>query len=223
MLLLVDAANVVGARPDGWWRDRPGAAARLVGRLEQLPGTALAGEVVERVVVVLEGRARAGAATTGPAPVQVVHAEGSADDALEALCRPGSVLVTADRALRARASAAGARTTSPRRLLEALHDLEQGWTCCARKASRAESNTFACEVLHPCGPPSTRTVCTCLACCGTGCPLASNGTTASFAPCSTSSGTSTSRSARKSVVAKAVTQSAVPLGHATPAICEQRC
>ncbi len=24
--LLVDAANVVGSRPDGWWRDRPGAA-----------------------------------------------------------------------------------------------------------------------------------------------------------------------------------------------------
>ncbi|MGW2544789.1 hypothetical protein ACWC5I_28915, partial [Kitasatospora sp. NPDC001574] len=28
-LLLVDAANVVGSVPDGWWRDRRGAAERL--------------------------------------------------------------------------------------------------------------------------------------------------------------------------------------------------
>ncbi|MGL5866243.1 MAG: hypothetical protein ACRCYX_10300 [Dermatophilaceae bacterium] len=28
-VLVVDEANVVGSRPDGWWRDRPGAAARL--------------------------------------------------------------------------------------------------------------------------------------------------------------------------------------------------
>lgn len=35
-VLVVDAANVVGARPDGWWKDRAGAAARLVGRLALL-------------------------------------------------------------------------------------------------------------------------------------------------------------------------------------------
>ncbi|MFC5911734.1 NTP pyrophosphohydrolase, partial [Streptacidiphilus monticola] len=28
-LLVVDAANVVGSVPDGWWRDRHGAAERL--------------------------------------------------------------------------------------------------------------------------------------------------------------------------------------------------
>ena len=33
-VLLVDVANTVGARPDGWWRDRAGATARL------LPATA---------------------------------------------------------------------------------------------------------------------------------------------------------------------------------------
>ena len=32
-VLVVDAANVVGSRPDGWWRDRPGAARRLHERL----------------------------------------------------------------------------------------------------------------------------------------------------------------------------------------------
>ncbi|MBW3580752.1 MAG: RNA-binding protein [Actinobacteria bacterium] len=30
---LVDGSNVVGARPDGWWRDRPAAFARLAGEL----------------------------------------------------------------------------------------------------------------------------------------------------------------------------------------------
>src|SRR3954464_480562 len=37
-VLLVDAANVVGARPDGWWRDRAGATTRLLRRLASMPG-----------------------------------------------------------------------------------------------------------------------------------------------------------------------------------------
>lgn len=32
---VVDAANVIGARPDGWWRDRAGAARRLYRRLAE--------------------------------------------------------------------------------------------------------------------------------------------------------------------------------------------
>jgi uncharacterized protein YaiI (UPF0178 family) len=31
---VVDASNVIGARPDGWWRDRAGAARRLVAALD---------------------------------------------------------------------------------------------------------------------------------------------------------------------------------------------
>ena len=31
--VIVDGANVVGSRPDGWWRDREGAARRLAGRI----------------------------------------------------------------------------------------------------------------------------------------------------------------------------------------------
>src|SRR3954470_12386040 len=42
-VLLVDVANVVGSRPDGWWRDRAGATGRLLDRLAGLPGAALAG------------------------------------------------------------------------------------------------------------------------------------------------------------------------------------
>jgi predicted RNA-binding protein with PIN domain len=33
--LLVDAMNVIGTRPDGWWRDRDAAMAQLVDRLER--------------------------------------------------------------------------------------------------------------------------------------------------------------------------------------------
>ena len=52
--LIVDGANVVGSRPDGWWRDRPGAAARLQAQL-------LAADLAyAEVVLVLEGKARAG-------------------------------------------------------------------------------------------------------------------------------------------------------------------
>ena len=120
MLLLVDAANVVGSRPDGWWRDRAGAAARLVDRLAGLPGTEVAGVVVDRVVVVLEGQARGGVAPTASGPVRVVHAAGSGDDALAALCEPGVLLVTADRGLAARARAAGADVAPPGLLLSVL-------------------------------------------------------------------------------------------------------
>jgi hypothetical protein len=31
----IDAANVIGSRPDGWWRDREGAARRFVGEVRE--------------------------------------------------------------------------------------------------------------------------------------------------------------------------------------------
>lgn len=34
--IIVDGANVVGSRPDGWWRDRAGATVRLAGQLASL-------------------------------------------------------------------------------------------------------------------------------------------------------------------------------------------
>ena len=108
-MLLVDAANVVGARPDGWWRDRPGAARRL---LAQLRAADLSGPFL----VVLEGQARE-AEAEGP---DVVHAPASGDDVLAAHCGPGVLLVTADRALRGRAEAAGADVVGPSWLLVRL-------------------------------------------------------------------------------------------------------
>jgi hypothetical protein len=46
---IVDAMNVIGSRPDGWWRDRPGAIERLVAQLE-----GWAAETGERLTIVLE-------------------------------------------------------------------------------------------------------------------------------------------------------------------------
>jgi hypothetical protein len=107
-VLLVDAANVVGARPDGWWRDRPGAATRLLAGLAGLPGRVVPGPdgadlAVSGVVAVLEGRARS---ADVPADVRVVLAGGSGDDAVVAeagrLAGGPLLVVTADRGLRAR-------------------------------------------------------------------------------------------------------------------------
>ena len=49
MHLVVDAMNVIGSRPDGWWRDRAGAIERLVDQLDRW-----AAETGERLTVVLE-------------------------------------------------------------------------------------------------------------------------------------------------------------------------
>ncbi len=110
---LVDGTNVVGSRPDGWWRDRPGAALRLV---EQVRSAGLPGPVA----VVLEGAARAGAPEGEDGGVRVVHAPADGDATLAAMCGRGVTLVTADRELRARAEAAGAAVVGPRWLLDRL-------------------------------------------------------------------------------------------------------
>jgi hypothetical protein len=113
-VLVVDAANVVGSRPTGWWRDRAGAASALVGTIRSaLDDGALDGTVV----VVVEGAARAGPAPSDAAGLRVVHAEGSGDEVVVELCRhtsPGPVrVVTADRELRRRAEALGADVVGP--------------------------------------------------------------------------------------------------------------
>lgn len=128
-VLLVDAANVVGARPDGWWRDRAGAATRLLERLAGLVGRPLVGPdggtlTCTAVVAVLEGRARD---ATAPTAVGVVRATGSGDDAVvaeaAALVAAGRavLVVTADRGLRARLPAA-AEVTGPGWLLARLDE-----------------------------------------------------------------------------------------------------
>lgn len=116
-LLVVDAANVIGSVPDGWWRDRAAAAARLRDALVPVATTGLPGlpPPVE-VVLVVEGAAKQ---VTGVTGVRVVAAGGSGDDAVVAVVQAGAAgrrvaVVTADRALRARVRAAGAEVVSPR-------------------------------------------------------------------------------------------------------------
>ena len=121
-MLLVDAANVIGSRPTGWWKDRAGAARTFVG---QLRAAVADGRLAGPVVVVLEGKARDGASSGAADGVTVLHAGGSGDDALveaveDAADDEGVVLVTADRELRRRAEALGAEVVGPTWLLERL-------------------------------------------------------------------------------------------------------
>jgi hypothetical protein len=121
-VLVVDAANVIGSRPTGWWKDRAGAARSFVG---QLRAAVAAGQLTEPVVVVLEGKAREGASSGAAEGVTVVHADGSGDDALVDVVGSAPegetvVLVTADRELRRRAEALGAEVAGPKWLLERL-------------------------------------------------------------------------------------------------------
>lgn len=116
----MDAANVVGSRPDGWWHDRAGAASRLVAQLRQGVET---GALPPPVVVVLEGAARAGEPEGTTGEVEVVHASGSGDDCLverAAAAAERFTLVSADRELAERARQVGADVVGPSWLLERL-------------------------------------------------------------------------------------------------------
>jgi 8-oxo-dGTP diphosphatase len=141
--LVVDAANVMGSRPDGWWRDRAGSAARLLASVDALRGRVASAPqglgwiVLTEAVVVLEGAARD--AEDG-AWATVLRAEGSGDDVLAVVAtertdgrtpagaptsgsgsgRMSDVLVvTADRGLRARLPESSS-VTGPRWLREQL-------------------------------------------------------------------------------------------------------
>ena len=153
--LIVDGANVMGSRADGWWRDRAGAMARLHGELAALAAHGVAGPVpggvvgpageaygtgeaqetvpagetgpagapagggrwFPRIVLVVEGRARAVLGLVEPDPgVRVVAARGEGDDEIAGLAGtlPGPrIVITADQELRRRCEAAGAAVTGP--------------------------------------------------------------------------------------------------------------
>ena len=127
LTIVVDAANVVGARPDGWWRDRAAAAARLYADLARLAERDPAGP---EIILVLEGAARAAVPLIAARAAQdaerqrggtarrvrVVPAPGSGDDEIAGLAQHIAgrrLVVTADRALRRRCEAAGAEVKGP--------------------------------------------------------------------------------------------------------------
>lgn len=137
LVIVVDVANVMGARADGWWKDRAGAAARLRDEIAGvLPGGLAAAAVptelvvpalyhwYPEVVLVVEGQARGIGGADG---VRMVAAPGLGDDTIVAEAKaaravPGDhvVVVTADRELRARVTELGATAVGPRWLLGLL-------------------------------------------------------------------------------------------------------
>jgi uncharacterized protein YaiI (UPF0178 family) len=109
MRWLVDGMNVIGTRPDAWWKDRDAAMLRLVGMLERW-----AAEAGEDVTVVFERPPRPPIRST---VIEVAHARkpkrDAADDEivrrLRAEADPAAVrVVTSDRWLADRAWATGA-------------------------------------------------------------------------------------------------------------------
>jgi predicted RNA-binding protein with PIN domain len=110
MRWLVDASNVIGSKPDGWWRDREGAARRLIDALRRF-----AEEEGEDVAVVLDAGPREWAGRDELLEVAIAPRRGrdAADDEiarrLEADPDPASIrVVTSDAELAARARARGA-------------------------------------------------------------------------------------------------------------------
>ena len=121
MRYLVDGMNVIGTRPDAWWRDRHAAMVRLVDLLERW-----AAAEGDDVTVVFEQPPRPPIRST---VIAVVHAPrgraNSADDEivrrLEADPKPMEVrVVTSDNWLADRSRAAGATVEPASRVRDSL-------------------------------------------------------------------------------------------------------
>jgi hypothetical protein len=108
--VIVDVANVMGSRPDGWWKNRAGAARKLVAGMPALVERAVpapdgAQVIIEQIVAVVEGAAKK---IKAPAGVVVVRAPKDGDSTIVADARDYArigarvLVVTADRGLRER-------------------------------------------------------------------------------------------------------------------------
>ena len=113
---VVDAFNALGARPDGWWKDRPGALGRLMDEIVRWRA-----ETGEPVMVIIDGRPH----PLGPPPGTWYGVDtrytgrsdrNAADDAIVALLDVGGelhharadvVVATSDRDLVGRVGALG--------------------------------------------------------------------------------------------------------------------
>jgi len=124
---VVDGMNVIGSRPDGWWRDRDAAARRLLARLQ-----ALAAESGDEFTLVLDGRPLDDLPEGVHDDVEVLYARrpgrDAGDDRIVELvaCSPDATalrVVTSDRDLAARARELGAEVVGARSLLTRLDRL----------------------------------------------------------------------------------------------------
>lgn len=124
--LVVDAMNVVGSRPDGWWHDRDGAILALVDDVR----AAAAHLDADRITVVADGRGEDEAADDhGVELLWAGRGPDAADDHIVALLAAAderATVVTADRRLRERVTALGADVQGPRTFRTALGRTERG-------------------------------------------------------------------------------------------------
>jgi 8-oxo-dGTP diphosphatase len=106
--VVVDAANVVGSTPDGWWNDRVGATRRLADDLESIAGSVVQFEgnqvLVGGVELVVEGKAVETPDRDLDSLVRIVRSTGLGDDTVVDRSRSigEALVVTSDRGLRAR-------------------------------------------------------------------------------------------------------------------------
>ena len=120
MRIFVDGMNVIGARADGWWRDRTGAMARLTRQLD-----ALAARAGGDWTVVFDGRPRRLTAEAQNVTVEWARCSGrnAADDRIVELVTaagPGCYVYTSDRELRERLLPLGAEVAGASALLRRI-------------------------------------------------------------------------------------------------------
>lgn len=127
--ILVDAMNVIGSRPDDWWRDRDGAVRTLLARLQRLTARKLVD-----VTLFVDGLPLSDVPEGVHANVEVLYARRSganaADDRMVEYMRahadPSSLTaITSDRVLASRAKAAGASVRGASWLLDELDEAER--------------------------------------------------------------------------------------------------
>ncbi len=117
--LIVDAFNVIGTTPNGWWRDRHAAVREFVTELHEL-------QTDDTVIAVVDGRPIKGLDGGNHDGVEIVYASGgrnAADDRIVDFVKTGAepvVVVTSDRELLNRVETLGAKTISANAFLHQL-------------------------------------------------------------------------------------------------------
>lgn len=126
--VIVDGMNVIGSKPDGWWRDRDGAVRRLLRRVQQA-----AARSGDEMTLVLDGRPLPDLPEGVHGGVDVRYAgrrgRDAADDRIVELVAddedPTTLrVVTSDRRLAERVTTAGATTEGARAFLRRLERLD---------------------------------------------------------------------------------------------------
>jgi RNA methyltransferase, TrmH family len=119
---LVDGMNVIGTRPDRWWRDRPAARRRLAQSLSAMTGD-------DEVTVVFDGTPEPGeaeeAAAVGVTARFAPGGPNAADDVIASMAeddteRASLVVVTSDAILAGRVRVLGVQVMAARRFRQLL-------------------------------------------------------------------------------------------------------